>query len=63
MLEQREFTADSKVEAKAAADSWWAQQTEFVRLSEYIGPTNEHLGRQTGHRWVATIIYDTASRS
>jgi hypothetical protein len=62
MLEQREFTADSEAEAKRAADAWWAQQAGLTRLSDYAGPTGEHLARQTGHRWVATIIYEAASR-
>lgn len=59
MLEQKQFTGESSTAAKKAATDWWAGQTGRTHVSAYVGPADEHLARQTGHRWVATIIYET----
>jgi hypothetical protein len=52
----RAFTADTKAEAEKAADTWWAEQDGFDRVSGWILPADD-TPPGSAPRWTATIIY------
>jgi hypothetical protein len=61
MLDQKQFTGETRQAAQKAADDWWVEQNGLTRISEYLGPAD--LAGQSGPRWLATIIYETKEKA
>jgi hypothetical protein len=56
----RAFTAATRGAAERAADSWWAEQTGFDKISGWTLPASD-AGPGGETQWTATIIYRPAS--
>lgn len=52
----RAFTAATRAEAEKAASSWWAEQSEFDKISGWTLPAPDSAPGGTQH-WTVTIIY------
>jgi hypothetical protein len=57
----REFTAATRAEAEKAAETWWAGQSGFDRVSGWTLPAPDAPADE--QRWTATIIYRSSEAS
>jgi len=57
----RAFTAATRADAERAADSWWAEQSGFDKISGWTLPAPDAApGGET--EWTTTIVYRLSAK-